>query len=212
MTAGLEINEQTIYESTSSKEVTCSDIISDIENVIGFEVQWYNITVKYNYMLSSDTDILLNCLASPLIVSSHVGFTQDISLKFSHWDLIGPSESDVERLSDDALTNLFYKFEPAIQHININYMQDLAPNVFNQLLDFAENFIVEADQLIKIDVGEDLLSSDQTYDLLQTINDNVQMPQFKRLWMPQASFDSDDSCAWLANIIDQATALYTLAI
>ena len=39
-------------------------------------------------------------------------------------------------------------------------MQDLAPNVFNQLLDFAENFIVEADQLIKIDVGEDLLSSD----------------------------------------------------
>ena len=114
MTAGLEINEQTIYESTSSKEVTCSDIISDIENVIGFEVQWYNITVKYNYMLSSDTDILLNCLASPLIVSSHVGFTQDINLKFSHWDLIGPSESDAERLSDDALTNLFYKFESVI--------------------------------------------------------------------------------------------------
>ena len=114
MTAGLEINEQTIYESTSSKEVTCSDIISDIENVIGFEVQWYNITVKYNYMLSSDTDILLNCLASPLIVSSHVGFTQDITLKFSHWALLGSTESNCEPLSDDALTNLFNKFQPSI--------------------------------------------------------------------------------------------------
>ena len=114
MTAGLEINEQTIYESTSSNNVTCSDIISDIQDVIGFEVQWYNVTVRYNYMLVSYTDILLNCLASPLIVSSHAGFSQDISLKFSHWDLLGSSTSSVELLNDDALTNLFWKFQPAI--------------------------------------------------------------------------------------------------
>ena len=67
MTAGLEINEQTIFESASADTLSCSDIISEIQDIIGMDQQWYSLTIRDNLMLSSDTDILLNCLASPLI-------------------------------------------------------------------------------------------------------------------------------------------------
>ena len=109
-------------------------------------------------MLSSDTDILLNCLTSPYIALNHVGVPHNIDIKFTNWALLGTTESNCEPLNDVVLTNFYNKFVNVVQHVNINYMQNLASNVFDQLFDFAENFIVEADQLIKIDVSDDLLS------------------------------------------------------
>ena len=123
-------------------------------------------------MLISDTDILLNCLASPNIAQNHVGISEYIKLELTNWALLESTENDSETLNDVVLLNFYDKWLPAIQHVGINEMQNLAPNVFDQLFDLAENFIMDAENLVKIDIDDDLLSSDQTYDLLKTVNDS----------------------------------------
>ena len=65
-------------------------------------------------MLSSDTDILLNCLASPYIAQNDVSTSEYIKLKLTNWALLESVENDSEPLNDEVLLNFYDKWLPAI--------------------------------------------------------------------------------------------------
>ena len=64
-------------------------------------------------MLSSDTDILLNCLASPYIAQNDVSTSEYIKLKLTNWAL-ETAENDSQLLNDVVLLNFYDKWLPAI--------------------------------------------------------------------------------------------------
>ena len=64
-----------------------------------------------NYMANDDTDVFLNCLASPSIISSNSN-DERVSLVIEDWSL---DALDSESLDEDVLARFYNRFLPTIE-------------------------------------------------------------------------------------------------